>query len=244
MKREPKQSQLDYLWVNFGERGVVTSSDSDNLDGIPSYGLIQELISSLCSKAVGSVTQSGNSIIIKSVDGFELNRINIAAIGDNAINGFGRRKVTQEDINNKCPYPLNSYIYYIRLNNGEEFTAPTNNYSGGDTKVISNTILDDTIYSDLKISTKVKGVIFSKEDDGLSGSVYLENSTQGIRFSVVTQKEYDNKVHDSTTVYFIKDEPYLYFGDTKMGGDSLADLQKIELRLTNLENLLNWEENG
>lgn len=241
MKREPKQSQLDYLWVNFGERGIT--SDSRDPNSIPSYGLIQELIQDLCSKAVGSITQQGSTIIIKSVDGFEQNRLNIGGLGgDISITGFGRRLVTQEDIENKCPYPINSYIYYLRLSDGTEYTAPI--YQVGISKTISNTILDDTIYSDLKISTKVKGVIFSKEDDGLSGSVYLEGSTKGIRFATLSKDAYESTIKDATTLYFIKDEPYLYFGETKLGGDSISDLKEIEKRLTNIENLINWEENG
>lgn len=245
IKREPKQSQLDYLWVNFGERGVITSSDVNEPDAIPSYGLVQELLEKLCSKVVGSVTQSGNSLIIKSADGFEMNRINIGSLeGNISIVGFGKRVVLQEDINNGCPYPLNSLIYYIRLSNDIEYTAPIDTYTGGSTNTISNTILDNTVYSDLKISTKVKGVIFSKEEDGLSGSVYLENSTRGIKFSVVTQEQYDNTIHDTTTLYFVKDEHYMYFGETKIGGDTLDDLNKVETRLSNIENLINWEENG
>lgn len=243
-KLAPKQSQLDYLWENFGERGVATSS-SDDPNSIPSYELIQKLLEDLCAKAVGSVTQSENTIIVKNVNGKEQNRINIGELGDGfSISGFGRRKVTQEDKDKECPYPIDSYIYYLRLSNGTEYAAPTNVYTGGSTKIISNTILDDTIYSDLKISTKVKGVIFSKESDGLSGSVYLENSSQGLRFSVVTQDQYDNIVKDATTLYFIKKSPYMYFGETRIGGDSLSDFAEIERRLTTVENLINWEENG
>lgn len=240
-QREPKQSQLDYLWVNFGKRGVATSSNSVTSDSIPSYGLVQELIDNLCSKAVGSVTKSDNNIIIKSIDGNELNRIDISLIGDVSISAFGKKIVTQEDITNGCPYPLNSYVYYIRLSNGIEYTAPI--YSVGTTNTISNTILDNTIYSDLKISSKVKGVIFSKEDDGISGSVYLEGSTQGIKFSVKTLDEYEKSVHDSNTLYFIKDSSYLYFGNNRIGGSSV-DLTSIEDRLNNIEYLINWEENG
>lgn len=243
VKREPHQSQLDYLWVNFGERGVITSSEITDSDAIPSYGLIQELLKGLCSKAVGSITQVGNSIIVKTVDGFEQNRINIGGLGDGiSIVGFGKRLVTQEDIDNKCPYQLNSYIYYLRLSDGTEYTAPV--YQVGSTKTISNTILDDTIYSDLKISTKVKGVIFSKEDDGLSGSVYLEGSTKGIRFAILSEDEYKSVIKDATTLYFIKDKPYLYFGETKLGDSSLSNLQELEDRLITVENLINWEENG
>lgn len=238
-KLEPKQSKLDYLWVNFGERGIT--SDSKDPDSIPSYGLIQELLDGLCSKAVGSVTKSGADIVIKSVNGIEQNRINISTLGDTTISNFGKRRVTEEDIKNGCPQPLNSWVYFIKLNNGEEYTAPTDIYVGGNGKVISNTILDNTIYSDLKISTDIKGVKFVKGDDGLQGLVYLENSTQGIHFSVVTQDQYDAMVHDATTLYFIDKQPYLYFGDTKMGGESISEINQIINRLNNIENLIDWE---
>lgn len=241
---EPKQSKLDYLWENFGERGVVTSPDSVSEDSIPSYGLIQELLNSLCSKAVGSVTKEQNSLIIKSVEGREINRIKLENIPDVVIDAFGRRKVTQKDIDNSCPYPLDSYIYYIRLNNGIEYTAPTHVYEAGITKTIRNTILDDTIYSDLKISEKVKGVIFTKEEDGIAGRVYLEGATQGIQFAVLTKDEYDSIIKDTYTLYFIKDKPYFYFGQKRLGSDSLEDLEEIYSRLTNIENLYKWEENG
>lgn len=51
-------------------------------------------------------------------------------------------------------------------------------------------------------------------------------------------------IHDMTTLYFIKNEPYLYFGETKLANNIVEDLDDIYDRLTNIEYLINWEENG
>lgn len=240
-QRKKGESQVDYLWAHFGER-FVTDTKTNQPGAIPSYELMQDLLSNLSVKGVGSITQKDGSLIITSIEGDIMNTINVREMVGQ-ISKFGKRLINKEDIEAGCPYLLYQPVYYILLENGLEFTAPIDVYKGGNTKVITNTVLDNTIYSDLKFSSTIKGIRFLELEDGLAGEVYLQNSTLGIHFSIVTKYEYENSIHDSTTLYFIKGEPYMYFGDTKIGNNQLEDLEDIVNRLNNIEYSINWEEN-
>lgn len=245
IKRERKQSQLDYLWVNFGERGVATSPDSATLDSIPSYGLVQELIDGLCAKAIGSVKQEGSTIVVKSIDGVVQNTIDLGS-SSISIKEYGKRQIQQDDIDNRnCPYPLYQPVYYVKLSDDVELVAPI--YTGGENNIIRNTILEGTIYSELKFSSsKIKGVVFSSEDDGLSGKVVFNNDpSKQLQFVILKdEEEYQNTVKDNHTLYFLKSQPYMYFGTNRIGSNADVDLSNLIDRVTNVEYLINWEENG
>lgn len=244
-QRKEGQSQLDYLWVNYGEnRSVINEIGEDN--DIPTFGLVQSLIKDICSSAVGSVTRSGDFLITKSLDGNELSRIDVSDLfGEGTcITDFGRDTVSQEDIDNGCPYLLYSPMYYLELSDGTKYIVPIDVYTGGETNVIRNEIIDNTIQSYLKYSAKTRGVVLTPEEDGLTGYIYLDGSTKDLRFRLMTDVEYEQTVHDSTTVYFIKNKPYLYFGDYKVGSILDADLDELSRRLDNIEQTLKWEEHG
>lgn len=239
---EPKQSKLDYLWVNFGEKGVATSLDSATQESIPSYGLIQELLSDISSNAVGSITEKNGTLIVKSLDGVIMNTIDLS-IGAQ-ISKFGRRIISKKDIENGSPYLLYQPVYFILLDNGVELVAPIDVYKGDDGKVIKTKVVDNIVYADLKISPNFKGIVFTKEEDGLAGYVQLKGSNKGIQFEVMDQFDYEHSIHDAHTLYFINGQSYMYFGDTKIGNNPEEDFTQFENRLSRLENLIDWENHG
>lgn len=218
IKREPKQSQLDYLWVNFGERGVVTSTDSENSDAIPSFKVVQDYFNKLSALGVGSVTKEKGGIEVRAIDGSYMNTIVLPELGEtNNITKFSRRIITQKDIDNGSPYLLLQPVYSIILENGYEFVAPIDVYEGNIGDLIETKVVKNTIYTDLKIDKKIQGVEFITTDKGLAGKIHLEGSTKGINFSLLSQDEYDIIPHDSTTLYIIQDANYIYFGNNKIG---------------------------
>lgn len=243
-KRKPGQSQLDYLWANYGEFSVssVPSEESDVI-------LTQEAINSLLKefKGVSSVkviNQDNTEILeVKTSEG---DVFTYPLPSNISIQSFTKRQVTQADRNKGCEMPLGSWVYSILLSNGNEYLAPIDKYSGSISKSIIIDILENVIYAelkisnrpsiislgvyddglsaDLKISPEIGGVSFNKKENGLQGNIVLQNSDKFIKFSLLTQEEYSDLVEanliDTTTMYFIKGVKYFYFGLYKMGGAS------------------------
>ena len=122
-KRKPGQSQLDYLWVNFGNYSITNNTKEDYSQTIPSTELVLELLKNLSSQSVGSITIVDNKLTGSSVDGNQIFSIDISSLLTiSPISGFGRRYITEEDKDSE--YPIGTYCYYIKLSNGIEFLAP------------------------------------------------------------------------------------------------------------------------
>lgn len=243
-KRLPGQSQLDYLWVNYGDFSV-SSTTSEDPDVILTQGAIKSLLKEF--KGISSVkviTQDGAKILeVKTSDG-EIFTYPLPS--DISIQSFTKRQVTQADRNKGCELPIDSWVYAILLSNGNEYLAPIDKYIGKESKAIIVDILENTIYaelkisnrpsiislgiyddglsSDLNISSEIGSVSFQKKSDGLQGNIVLQNSDKFIKFSLLTQEEYSTLVNenlvDNTTMYFIKGARFFYFGLYKMGGAS------------------------
>lgn len=243
-KRKPGQSQLDYLWANYGEFSV-SSVPSDESNVILTQEAIDQLLREF--KGVTSVkviSQNGVEILeVKTSEG----DVSTYPLPSNiSIQSFRRRQVTQADRNKGCEMPLGSWVYSILLSNGNEYLAPIDKYTGNTSKSIIIDIIENTIYAELKISNRPSiislgvyddglsadleissetgGISFDKKEDGLQGNVVLQNSDKFIKFSLLTQEEYSDLVEaglvDITTMYFIKGVRYFYFGLYKMGGAS------------------------
>lgn len=243
-KRKPGQSQLDYLWVNYGEFSVSTEP-SDDTDVILTQGAINSILQNFSGiSSVEVVEQEGNKVLkVVTSDG----KISTYPFPSSiTIQSFTKRQITQADRNKGCELPLGTWVYAILLSDGNEYLAPIDKYIGKSSESIIIDVIENSIYAELKISnrpsivslgvygdgisadldlsSKVGGVVFEKKDDGLSGEVVLQNSDKVIRFSLLTSEEYSDLVEadlvDDTTMYFIKGSKYFYFGLYKMGGTS------------------------
>ena len=214
MKRQPGDSQLDVLWKNYGERETVDEM-TDDLQSIPSLGLVKGLLTQDDSEVVGSIEIDGSFLVVKSKNGIEMDRVDIRNL-KGGIKSFKR-------ILNSEGFP----VYSIELDNGEPLEAPIDRYIGGKTNAIHNEILDNIIYSRLQPS-KDSGIEFVENEDGLSGKVKLEGDDTGVGFEITSEKEY-NKLEDikKNTIYFIKNKPYLYFNDYRIGSESEVDIKQI-----------------
>lgn len=240
-QREPNQSQLDYLWVNFGEYSVSSKGESGS---IPTIELVSELLQAIKDQALNTLKIINDQLVGYSITGTQLfsidiSRLNSSPSSENTITKFGKRFITQEDVDSGCQFLVNSPVYYIQLSNGTQLLAPIDKYTGSETSSVVVNIKDNSIYATAKLNNEntivtlndtSKGIRadiklsedspikLSKEQEGLKAQILLNNQGKVLNFALKTEDEYKNLViKDSSTVYFIKDQNYFYFGENLIG---------------------------
>lgn len=215
MKRLPGQSQLDYLWVNFGERFITESLDELDNKAIPSNKIVKEAITSLQNRSLGSIQMSDGKLVIKSVDGELISEIAIpSAI---SVSDFGSRAITQDDIDNGCTLSKGTLVHYLTLSTGVEYLAPVLKVT--ETASIKNRLVDGILYSDVKLDSNPESIQLAISN-GLKADIPLNGTPYRVLFKALTQREYDNITPDAGTLYFIKNSSKLYLGSQPYGGSS------------------------
>lgn len=255
IQRPHGMSQLDYLWVNFG--GYKVSNEASSIpqeDVILTEQALTDLIQKSTSGGITALTFRehptktdtmeliGTSINSSVLTGVEMPK-------EVHVQSFSHRTVTQTDIDNGVPYPINSEVLSIVLTNGTEYLVSLEELNlvirGGDTDTISTNVTNGVvnshlkidagnnsisvveiksnsngIYSNLKISQKSTGLELTKEEDGLSGRIPLGTTGYSIKFDQMTLSQYQAlETKDPSTLYFITDKPYIYLGGTRYGVD-------------------------
>lgn len=255
IQRPHGMSQLDYLWVNFG--GYKVSNEASS---IPQEDVIltEQALTDLIQKSTsGGITALAFREHPTKTDTMELvgTSINDSVLTvvempkEVHVQSFSHRTVTQTDIDNGVPYPINSEVLSIVLTNGTEYLVSLEELNlvirGGDTDTISTNVTNGVvnshlkidagnnsisvveiksnsngIYSNLKISQKSTGLELTKEEDGLSGRIPLGTTGYSIKFDQMTLSQYQAlETKDPSTLYFITDKPYIYLGGTRYGVD-------------------------
>lgn len=79
-RRVPGQSQLDYLWTTFGE-SYITAEVVDDPKAIPTIQLIKDLLG---QGSIGSLSQEGMELVVKSPDGTEIDRFDFSQTYDDS----------------------------------------------------------------------------------------------------------------------------------------------------------------
>ena len=197
-KRKPGQSQLDYLWVNYGEFSVSTEP-SDDTDAILTQGAINSIIQNFSGvSSVEVVEQEGNKVLkVVTSDG----KISTYPFPSSiTIQSFTKRQITQADRNKGCELPLGTWVYAILLSDGNEYLAPIDKYIGKSSESIIIDVIENTVYAELKISNRPSIVSLGVYGDGIPADLV------------------EADLVDDTTMYFIKGSKYFYFGLYKMGG--------------------------
>lgn len=276
-KRIPGQSQLDYLWTTYGYYKV---SDELEKESIPTTELLQKLTSNISNQSVSNIKVIGDKLIGFSVSGEELFYTDISEFTGNgkSISYFGKRYISQQDIDNGCLYALDSPVYFLRFSDGSELLAPIDQYQGQETSNIvvtinnnlisanlkinnSDTIIpiintDRGIQADIKLANNIESIQLTKDLEGLKARIILNNEGKSLNFKYITLETYKAIENpDLTTVYFIENKNYFYFGKYKIGsGDSLilddyytkdelnnimATKEYVRDQLTNIE--INWK---
>lgn len=234
-------SQLDYLWVNYSDFSV-SNTPTDN----PNTILTQEAVLSIIKEfgdisSVDVVLKGGlYYLVVTDSSGAIVNEKPIPS--GISIQSFTKRTVTQSDRDKGCELPLNSLVYAILLSDGNEYLAPISTYKGYESRTIITSIINDSIYAELKINNQSSivslldtsdglsanlklaqgGIQFTETPDGLQGDVILQNSDKFVKFCLLTIEEYeqlsnDNQV-DDTTMYFIEGARFFYWGKYLMMG--------------------------
>ena len=255
IQRPHGMSQLDYLWVNFG--GYKVSNEASSIpqeDVILTEQALTDLIQKSTSGGITALTFREHptktdtmKLIGTSINGSVLTVVEMPK--EVHVQSFSHRTVTQTDIDNGVPYPINSEVLSIVLTNGTEYLVSLEELNlvirGGDTDTISTNVTNGVvnshlkidagnnsisvveiksnsngIYSNLKISQKSTGLELTKEEDGLSGRIPLGTTGYSIKFDQMTLSQYQAlETKDPSTLYFITDKPYIYLGGTRYGVD-------------------------
>lgn len=245
-------SQLDYLWLNFGGYEIHNEAS-----GIPQENVVlsEKGLASLLAKSTGGgiteLTYRDNpldpnmtQLIGTAIDGSELTVVEMPK--EVHVAAFASRKVTQEDIDNGCPYAIATPVISILLTNGKEFLLSTDELAititGGETDTIQTNVVNgvvksslkvDTrnneisavelknstlgVYLDLKLSDKKTGVTLTK-DNGLGAEIPLGTTGYDVKFDNLSLSEYLNLPYkDPGTLYFITDIPYIFLGNKRYG---------------------------
>lgn len=255
IQRPHGMSQLDYLWVNFGGYKVSNGASSiPQEDVILTEQALTDLIQKSTSGGITALTFREHptktdtmELIGTSINGSVLTVVEMPK--EVHVQSFSHRTVTQTDIDNGVPYPINSEVLSIVLTNGTEYLVSLEELNlvirGGDTDTISTNVTNGVvnshlkidagnnsisvveiksnsngIYSNLKISQKSTGLELTKEEDGLSGRIPLGTTGYSIKFDQMTLSQYQAlETKDPSTLYFITDKPYIYLGGTRYGVD-------------------------
>ena len=255
IQRPHGMSQLDYLWVNFG--GYKVSNEASSIpkeDVILTEQALTNLIQKSTSGGITALTFREHptktdtmELVGTSINGSVLTIVEMPK--EIHVQSFSHRTITQTDIDNGVPYPINSEVLSIVLTNGTEYLVSLEELNlvirGGDTDTISTNVTNGVvnshlkidagnnsisvveiksnsngIYSNLKISQKSTGLELTKEEDGLSGRIPLGTTGYSIKFDQMTLSQYQAlETKDPSTLYFITDKPYIYLGGTRYGVD-------------------------
>lgn len=229
-KQLPKgTSQLDYLWTTYGDFLISEEIQKDNLtDFIPTQGLVLDLINTVKDSAAGDIKISNGQLILTSTIGEELSRVDISELGIITVADFGSKIVTPTDISKGCPFQQGTKVYYVTLSNNKEFWAKADVLTAKNSSSILTVIEDDNIQSSLILDENQGNVLLSTEN-GLRASLPIKNLGKDIKFEFLTQNDYNSLLtKQSGTLYFIKDEPYFYFGETKIGTNSESIFKVVE----------------
>lgn len=120
-KREPHQSQLDFLWQNFGGYFVSTTKEEGS---IPTIEVVYELLDSVKSEALSSLEVVGNRLIGRNSSGVQIVNIDISRFGSSSsVVDFGKRLITQEDIEHGYELEVGQPVYFIELSDGTQLLA-------------------------------------------------------------------------------------------------------------------------
>ena len=176
-RRKPGQSQLDYLWVNFGNKFITSDIKEVDPDAIPSIQLLKDV--SGISGSIAQITVEDGFLLAKNSDGEVISSVNTDEIGGLSIIDFKKRVITDKDIELGCTLPVGTGVLSIKLSNGVEYLSET--LDGGETATAQTIVDGNTIYTDVKISKLPGNVFISKNYDGLKANVDIDHVVEQIK---------------------------------------------------------------
>lgn len=181
-QRAPKQSQLDYLWVNFGNYSVSSDGKSGT---IPTYDLIAELLESIKNDALHELKVIGSYLIGNNLLNEEIFRIDISQLtsNGNSVVKFGKRYVEEGD--SQIQFEVGTPIYYIQLSDGTELATAIEGeiYTGSETNTVVVNVQDSKIYANLKINNGDSVVTLNETSKGVQADLKLNEEDSLIKLT-------------------------------------------------------------
>lgn len=189
-------SQLDYLWVNFGNKTITSEiSQQPSDDNILSEKAIASLIQNLQNSGVyihslmfdeDPLDPTMMRLTALSLDGSIITPV-IRIPKEVHLSKFVGRTVTQVDVDNGCTYPVGSKILAITLTNGEEHIVSLEELNlvltGGITDTIITEVNQGVVHSNLKIdrgNNTLSVVKLNKTGEGLYGTLNISSDNTGV----------------------------------------------------------------
>lgn len=235
--RPKNMSQLDYLWTNYGSYTVSNSVDTEN--SIPTSQAVKDIIQTIKNGIVKLDTyELDDKIKIIGFDniGNELTSIEIDK--DTKVVDFQIHSITQEDLDNNHGTTLGEKWLVLKTSNNQEFwvflddlvvkgqetdTIVTDAKDGkvAATLKINNPIVNKSVdlkttpyglYADLIVNPDSKSkVLILKGDNGVEANFTWDTTNIPIGFRFLTFDEYQTLSPEEGIIYFITDDPAIYF---------------------------------
>lgn len=260
-KRKPGQSQLDYLWTNFGGLEISNESSSNPSDQIIlTESAIIDLIKSQIGKTDLSLdTRVDNNTLILQIKDQQGTIISETSFDRGAIIiDFDKFISTQDDVDNGLVDRVGQQCIRLKDSIGQEFVIEFD-MSGSETDTIITTVIQGKVASQIKIDNPItnksvdlkattngiraeividetldSAIVIEKGDNGISCHYkWIDESTE-VRFKALTLGQYNViKNPDQGTLYFITDHPCIYFRKIKYASPKNLDITEIEQMINN-----------
>lgn len=230
-------SQLDYLWLNFGDKTVKSSIVGE--DTILTESATVKLITKYTDKNISNLIYEKDPdnkgmvrIVGKNQKGMNVSVIRMPE--EIHIINIESRKVTQEDIDAGFNHPIDSDALVFTMSNNSQMLVSLDYTKGGETNSITNNVVDGVmkshlkidytkgsilinetdkgIYADPKISEEHSGVSIEKADDGLVAKIPLKSIGEDLKIDAVSYSQYLLQ-KDPNTLYFINDKNRIIFNN-------------------------------
>lgn len=230
-------SQLDYLWLNFGDKTVKSSTTEG--DSILTESATIKLINKYTDKNISDLIYEKDPdnkgmvrIVGKNQKGAAVSVVRMPE--EIHITNIESRKVAQEDIDKGFNSPIGSEALVFTMNDNSQLLVSLKYTQGGETNSITNNVVDGVIkshlkinyskgsilfneteqgiYADPKISKTDSGVSIEKVDDGIIAKIPLKSSGRNLKIDSVTYSEYLLK-KDPETLYFVTDKNRIIFNN-------------------------------
>lgn len=263
-KRAQGQSQLDYLWTNFGNSEITNSlSEIPSNEKIPTEKAVVQYLRTELAKANTDITIESevvnNIVTLRFKDGHGTLLKQVSFQEGSRITKFDKFISTQEDVDKGYVSRPNILCLTIEDSSGQRLFLELSeiNHSGSESDSIIVSVIGTKIGAELKIDNPIVNktielrttnhglrgdividpespIILSKGENGLQATYKWSNEVIDVKFKALTSNEYYLiKYPDEGTIYFIIDNPCIFFRGKKYASD--ADVEALNKRLDDLE---------
>lgn len=244
-------SQLDYLWLNFGNKTVKSTSSEDAiLTETAIVNLVRDITKNNISNLIYEKDPDNKGMMRMIGKNSQGSQVVVLRIPEEIhVVSVENRKVTQEDLDNGYKGKIGQDVLVMTMNNDSQLLVNMNYTKGGETNSIVNNVVDgvmkshlkvdDTrgsisiketsngVYAEPKLSKQTTGVFIEQADDGLLAKIPIGTSGKDLKVDMKTYSEYLALIEPAQdTMYFITDKKMILLNGVSYGnGGGLTDSQ-------------------